>query len=168
MVCVSRAASVRPLHRFAGKWYRLISIGLVATIVLYVFFDNVYSYLNPISWMEIPVIANVGMIILLISLIIVLIAQFQMGTSWRIGIDEENSSELVTRGIFQFSRNPIFLGMRLSLLGLFLVLPNTITFTLLLLGDVLLQMQVILEEEYLLERHGEDYKKYLQKVRRWI
>jgi protein-S-isoprenylcysteine O-methyltransferase Ste14 len=51
------------------------------------------------------------------------IAQYQMSNSWRIGIDEKNKTELVTKGIF-YSRNPIFLGMIISILGIFLILPT--------------------------------------------
>jgi protein-S-isoprenylcysteine O-methyltransferase Ste14 len=102
------------------------------------------------------------------SFLVVVIAQVQMGISWRIGIDEDNPSELITGGIFQISRNPIFLGMRLSVFGLFLVLPNALTFTLWLIGDILLQIQVFLEEEYLIGTHNENYKTYYQKVKRWI
>lgn len=70
------------------------------------------------------------------ALIWVLIAQAQMGTSWRIGIDTENETMLITHGIFRLSRNSIFLGMRGNLLGMFFVLPNVLTLVLCLLGDI--------------------------------
>ncbi|MBT7071791.1 MAG: isoprenylcysteine carboxylmethyltransferase family protein [Anaerolineae bacterium] len=156
------------LHRFAGKWYRMISLGIVITVLLYVFFEQAYFYLTAIKWLESSVVSGIGLVILLVSFLVVVTAQVHMGISWRIGIDEDNPSELITSGIFQISRNPIFLGMRLSFLGFFLVLPNTLTFTLWLIGDVLLHIQVFLEEEYLLDTHGERYKIYSKKVRRWV
>ena len=61
-----------------------------------------------------------------------------------------------------------FLGMRLNLLGLFLVLPNAVTLVILVLGDVLIQIQVRLEEAYLSQVHGEQYQSYCQQVRRWL
>ncbi|MBT3313406.1 MAG: isoprenylcysteine carboxylmethyltransferase family protein [Anaerolineae bacterium] len=156
------------VHRFAGKWYRVISLGIVSTILLYVFLEQIYFYLTPIKWLEHPMVSGIGFVILFASFLVVVIAQVQMGISWRIGIDEDNPSELITGGIFQISRNPIFLGMRLSVFGLFLVLPNALTFTLWLIGDILLQIQVFLEEEYLIGTHNENYKTYYQKVKRWI
>ena len=45
-----------------------------------------------------------------------------MSNNWRIGIDEENNTELVTIGIFSISRNPIFFGMIISVFGLFLII----------------------------------------------
>jgi protein-S-isoprenylcysteine O-methyltransferase Ste14 len=55
-------------------------------------------------------------------------AQFQMKDSWRIGIDDQMKTELVTNGLFQFSRNPVFLGMTASLIGFFLAFPTVIAF----------------------------------------
>jgi protein-S-isoprenylcysteine O-methyltransferase Ste14 len=58
--------------------------------------------------------------------------------------------------------------MMLTLLGLFLVIPNANTLLALVLGVVLIQIQVRLEEEFLLRKHGEDYADYRRDVRRWI
>ena len=52
---------------------------------------------------------------------------------------------------------PIYLVMRVNLLGFFFVLPNAATLLILVLGEVLMQIQVRLEEEYLRQVHGEDY-----------
>jgi protein-S-isoprenylcysteine O-methyltransferase Ste14 len=70
--------------------------------------------------------------------------------------------------LFRRSRNPIFLGLRLNLLGLFLILPNAVTFAILLVGDILLQIQVRLEEEYLSRLHGERSLIYHQQTPRWL
>lgn len=91
-----------------------------------------------------------------------------MGRSWRIGIDEENKTELVTAGMFRVSRNPIFLGMRLNLLGLFLILPNAVTLAIWLLGDVAIQLQVFLEEEFLQQAHGTAYQQYQATTARYL
>ena len=101
-----------------------------------------------------------------IALIWTIIAQYQMQDSWRICIDAEKKTELITNGLFLYSRNPIFLGMILSLLGLFLVTPNSFTLLFLILGYVLIQIQIRLEEEFLVGQHGETYKIYKSQVRR--
>lgn len=156
------------IHGLAGRIYRLISVASAGVVVIYAFWDTLYAYLTPILWLEIPWLAGLGLVLLFISLVWILVAQFHMGSSWRIGIDDENPTELVTKGIFGISRNPIFLGVRMNLLGLFLVLPNAATLVIWLLGDVMLQVQVLLEEDYLQDTHGEAYQRYMQQVRRWL
>jgi protein-S-isoprenylcysteine O-methyltransferase Ste14 len=91
-----------------------------------------------------------------------------MGESWRIGIDEEHRTSLVQRGVFGLSRNPIFVGMMITLLGLFLVIPNAWTLLTFAMGVVLIQIQVRLEEEFLAKTCGDEYAQYRMRVRRWI
>ena len=95
-------------------------------------------------------------------------AQAQMGASWRVGIDTARSTDLVEHGLFARSRNPIFLGMRVSLLGFFFLLPNAVTLLTLVLGDVLVQLQVRLEEDFLTKMQGDAYRAYRRRVRRWL
>ncbi len=94
------------------------------------------------------------MALLLTSLGWTLLAQAQMGESWRIFIDQEHRTSSVRSGIFGLSRNPIFLGMMLTLLGLFLAIPNTLTLLSFVMGVVLIQIQVRLEEKFLAKVHG--------------
>ncbi len=88
--------------------------------------------------------------------------------SWRIGIDEEKKTALVQAGLFRRSRNPIFLGMIVTLIGVFLTIPNALTLLFLAVGFVLIQIQVRLEEEFLTRTQGEEYAAYRRQVRRWL
>ena len=91
-----------------------------------------------------------------------------MSKSWRIGIDATEKTELVTTGLFSYSRNPIFLGMLLSLLGLLLIVPDAFTLMFFVVGFILMDVQIRLEEEYLQRMHGSAYSNYKEKTRRWI
>ena len=108
------------------------------------------------------------MLLLTTSTLWVAVAQAQMGDSWRIGIDPDAKTELVAHGVFGLSRNPIFLGMRLMLLGLFLASPNVLTLLIAVVGDVLIQVQVRIEEQYLESVHADRYLLYKSKVPRWL
>jgi protein-S-isoprenylcysteine O-methyltransferase Ste14 len=99
---------------------------------------------------------------------LLLVAQAQMGLSWRIGIDTARPTALVTHGVFSWSRNPIFLALRLLLLALVLLVPAAVTLALLAAAEVLIQVQVRLEEAHLFSRHGTEYAQYCRRVRRWI
>jgi len=148
--------------------FRLTFLAVVGVIILFSAFSSAYDYTAPIVWLESHVVRGFGLVLLVASLIWTAIAQMQMGKSWRIGIDKKNRTELVEKGLFKVSRNPIFLGMRLALIGFFLTIPNAITLLTMVLGDVLMQIQVRLEEEHLRNLHGENYAEFCRKVRRWI
>jgi len=91
-----------------------------------------------------------------------------MRASWRIGIDEENKTELITSGFFAISRNPIFLGIMVANIGLFSVLPNAFTLLIIALSTVSINTQIRLEEEFLLKEFGEQYVEYKKNVKRWL
>jgi protein-S-isoprenylcysteine O-methyltransferase Ste14 len=91
-----------------------------------------------------------------------------MSTSWRIGIDYKGKTDLILHGLFKYSRNPIFLGVLISYVGTFLIIPNALSFSILLVTVVAIQTQVRLEEEYLTNLHGDQYDLYMARVRRWI
>jgi protein-S-isoprenylcysteine O-methyltransferase Ste14 len=94
--------------------------------------------------------------------------QEDMASSWRIGIDPGERTELVTGGLFRFCRHPIYLGLQLALAAFCCLLPGYLSLGLLVLGAVLLHVQARLEEGYLLERHGPAYAAYCARVGRFL
>jgi len=155
-------------HGYAGFLFRLVFLACICIVTLYVLWTDGYQYLTPIYWLQLPIVVYLGIGLLIVSLIWILIAQAQMGDSWRIGIDSDRTTELVRRRFYRWSRNPIFLGMRFTLLGFFLTLPSAAALAILTLGNALVQIQVRLEEEYLLRTHGESYRVYCQQTPRWL
>ena len=115
-------------HDYIGFVMKLLITLLFLAVLLFSFYNNLYQYTAPIAFLQNQYLLIIGLILIHISLLWIAIAQYQMSTNWRIGIDENTKTELVTKGIFSISRNPIFLGMILSVFGLFLILPNTIPF----------------------------------------
>ena len=96
-------------------------------------------------------------------------SQFSMGDSWRVGVDESERTELVTSGLFAWVRNPIFSFMGLSLLGLLMMVPNSLAVLACLLTLVGIQIQVrVVEEPYLERTHGEAYARYRASVGRFV
>jgi protein-S-isoprenylcysteine O-methyltransferase Ste14 len=155
-------------HDYIGKLFKIVMLALALAVIVYAFAPNLYPYLLPIAWLENRTAQYVGIVLLLASLAWTILAQMQMGNSWRIGIDEKKETALVRAGLFRFSRNPIFLGMIGTLLGFFLAAPNAATLLILILGFVLIQIQVRLEEEFLAEAHGAGYEDFKRAVRRWL
>lgn|SRR5215213_4333045 len=155
-------------HDYIGRVFKALFAAIVAVVIIYAFVPNAYQYLIPIHWFERTWIKLIGIVLLIVSLVWTILAQAQMGDSWRIGIDTEHRTTLIQRGVFRLSRNPIFVGMILTLFGLFLVIPNVGTLITLLIGIILIGIQVRLEEEYLIRTHGDKYIEYCRNVRRWV
>lgn len=155
-------------HGFNGKVFKLISVIELIVVGIYAFKNDWNQYLLPFWYIENKVLLIIGWCLLGLSLGLVLIAQSHMANSWRIGIDKENRSELVTTGFFSISRNPIFLGIMIANVGLFLALPNAYTLLIISLSTLSINTQIRLEEGFLKSEFGKDYEDYCKKVRRWI
>lgn len=155
-------------YDYIGVTFRMTFLAVVGVIILFAVSANLYDYAAPLRWLERDAVRWFGLALLVASLVWTATAQVQMGASWRIGIDKKNRTELVEKGLFSVSRNPIFLGMRLALAGFFLTIPNAVTLLTLVLGDVLMQIQVRLEEEHLTNLHGAQYAEFCGRVRRWM
>lgn len=148
-------------HDFIGRIFKLV-FGSIVLVVL------VYSFAPFAQWFENRWLRSIGVLLLLVSLGWTAIAQSQMGAAWRIGIDTRHRTPLVQNGLFGISRNPIYVGIVLTLMGLFLTLPNAFTLLISVLGIVVIGIQVRLEEEHLAQLHPEAYQEYQQRVRRWL
>lgn len=126
------------------------------------------DWMGTLPWADAPAAFWLGAGLATTALIWVVVAQAQMGKSWRIGIDHRHATALVQHGLFTLSRNPIFLGVRVTLLGAVLLVPNAVVLAGALAGEVLIQIQTRLEEAYLLHLHGDAYRAYTDTVHRWL
>ena len=102
-----------------------------------------------------------GLILLLWSLV-------SFGRSFRIGIDADRPDELITSGIFAYSRNPIYVAFLVILAGQFLLFPNPITLIAVIAAAGLFHRQVLREEEYLQDHYGRKFAEYRARVRRYV
>lgn len=79
------------------------------------------------------------------------------------------SSFLVRGGIYRFSRNPMYLGVLLVLVGWAVFLPDVLAFAVLPLFVLYLTwFQILPEERALSSRFGAEFVDYASKVRRWV
>ena len=105
---------------------------------------------------DLPTWVNVlGVAVCLGATGLVFLAQLQMGASWRIGVDPEERTALVTGGVYRQVRNPIYTGMVAFVLGQVLVVPSvwSVAAVVVLVVGVELQVRVV-EEPYLARVHG--------------
>lgn len=136
-------------HGYNGKVFLFISLVELVVVFIYAFKNEWHQYLLPFWNLEYNYLQYVGWGLLMLSLILVWVAQSQMANSWRIGIDKKNKTELVTDGLFPISRNPIFLVIMIANVGLFLIIPNAFTLLIISLSMVSINTQIRLEEAFL-------------------
>jgi protein-S-isoprenylcysteine O-methyltransferase Ste14 len=155
-------------EQITSRYFRLLPILSLLVMVVYLLPEQYYEYLAPLRWLHGEFLQKLGIVMMSVALVIIVIAQGQMGESWRIGVDYDHRTEFVQQGLFKYSRNPIFAGIMLSVVGYFLVLPNAVTLLIMMLDLALIQVQIQLEEQHLAAEHGEVYKRYCNDVRRWV
>ena len=91
-----------------------------------------------------------------------------MRDSWRAGIQDRDKTELITSGIYAYSRNPAFLGFDLMYLGTFLLLGNWLTGLCSAFAILTLHLQILQEERFLEAAFGEPYRRYRTQTARYL
>jgi protein-S-isoprenylcysteine O-methyltransferase Ste14 len=96
-----------------------------------------------------------GVAIAATGVLVVVVAQLQMGASWRIGVDRGERTELVRAGLYGSVRNPIYTGMALFAIGQLMIVPNawSAAAVVLMITGVEIQVRRV-EEPFLLATHG--------------
>lgn len=113
--------------------------------------------------------AALGVLAMLGGLVLTLVAQQHMGESWRIGVDPDERTELVTAGVFGRVRNPIFTAMMLFGVGVALACGDLLSAlgAGALIAGIGLQVLVV-EEPYLAGVHGQAYEAYRAQAGRFL
>ncbi|GAB5899003.1 methyltransferase family protein [Mycolicibacterium mageritense] len=103
------------------------------------------------------------------GIVLTLVAQLGLGASWRIGVDDTETTDLVTTGPFALVRNPIFTALLFTLTGLVLMVPNLVAAAGLVIAVVGIELQVRrVEEPYMRRVHGRAYTDYTATVGRFL
>ena len=161
-----KGISGRPgsLEWTAGVLFVLaIAVGVAAPVL------DVADVIEPLDALDSAGVRATGVAIFIAGLIATLYAQVAMGESWRIGVDAEERTALVTSGPFAVVRNPIFSAMLPASVGLAMLVPNAVA--LVGLGALWLALEIqvrLVEEPYLLRTHGEAYRSYASRVGRFV
>ena len=109
-----------------------------------------------------------GAVIGAIALILTFFCWRQMGRSWRIGIDPNEKTELITSGPYRLVRHPIYALSIVLMLGTLLAVFTPPMLLIAVIHITMLQLEARREEEYLLSRHGGSYAAYCRRAGRFI
>ena len=91
-----------------------------------------------------------------------------LGDSWRVGVIEDQQTELIERGIYRFSRNPYFVAYLLMFAAYTTLLESPLLLLLSLIGVAMIHSMILREERYLAKTHEAEYERYRQRVPRYL
>lgn len=166
-------AAGRPVWLFARATGRdrLGAMGFRAAFAL--------AFFGPLLWLAVPTLHKVdplwtegravifgliGVFVAGLGAMVAFAAQMSMGSSWRVGVISGETGDLVSGGLYRFSRNPTFVGQAALLAGVAMAVPSVPTILFLWSAST----QVRSEEAALRAAIGPDYDHYTASVPRWI
>ena len=160
-----RGISGRPgsAEWFGGVGFVAALVGAVVAPAL-----QLAGVVMPLAFLTAPWIQLLGVLVAILGIAATLLAQIDMGESWRIGVDDQERTDLVRTGVFGRVRNPIFAAMLIFASGLVLITPNVVAVAAFAAMIASIEVQVrVVEEPYLLRVHGQPYRDYLGTVGRF-
>lgn len=157
-----------PVQAYFARLVRFMTASVVAIIGLHTFAPETWPPLARLGAVDSGLFDLIGGVLGAAGLALCRLAQATMGSSWRVGIDSERPSVLVTAGIYRWIRNPTYLGLHLVNLGLWLIWPTTLVAAYVVLFFIVMDIQVRCEEEFLLDLHGDEFRIYLSHTRRYL
>jgi protein-S-isoprenylcysteine O-methyltransferase Ste14 len=158
------APDATAIEWFAGGLFLggLLAGGLAPVLAL-------LGVLEPIGALDGTVGHAIGLVLAASGVVLTFCAQLAMGDAWRIGVDPEERTELVTDGPFRLVRNPIYSAMAPTVFGLVLMVPSVLSIVSIVTLVIGLELQVRrVEEPHLLRTHGQAYAEYASRVGRFV
>jgi protein-S-isoprenylcysteine O-methyltransferase Ste14 len=125
--------------------------------------------LDTIDAIDVDGVHAIGIALAATGGLAVFAAQLGMGASWRVGVSDDQGTDLVTSGWFKLCRNPIYAAMIVGWTGFALMVPTWLAFGAVVVIALGLELQVrVVEEPYLLRTHGDEYRRYAARVGRFV
>ena len=109
----------------------------------------------------------IGIILGILGVLFFALATITMKTSWRVGIPEEKTS-LITEGIYNWSRNPAFVGFALLYLSICLMFYNIPLVLVSIWAAIMLHLQILQEEKHMQHMFGDEYNLYTKHTLRYF
>jgi protein-S-isoprenylcysteine O-methyltransferase Ste14 len=123
----------------------------------------------PVKQLLFQPINYLGIIFISIAIVIVLASAYLFRQKETTIMPFQESIYLLKEGLFNYSRNPIYLGMIIILIGVWIVLGSLTPLFIIPAFTWIIQEIFIKEEEKMLEaKFGSSYLEYKATVRRWI
>lgn len=136
-----------------GKEQVAFYVYQITTLILliYLFFSEIKfnSILN-----------YVGLIVFIIGMVLYIKSIIDFSKPQESGVNNN--------GLYKYSRNPMYVAFFLYFLGCSFLINSLFHFIILLIFQISVHYLILSEERWCIKEFGEEYKKYMKKVRRYI
>lgn len=158
LICLSWWGSIKD-RRYHGI-FRFFSF---ESVILLVFLNYPWWFNHPFSLLQI-----FSWLLLLASTILAAQGFYML---YKFGKPEgkvENTTRLITYGLYKYIRHPLYCSLILGSFGVFLKKPSYIGIILCLINLIAIQLTAIVEEKEMVKKFGPDYSEYMSKTKRFI
>jgi protein-S-isoprenylcysteine O-methyltransferase Ste14 len=158
----------KPIQKYFSFLEKVMTVSIVLIIVLHIFFYGDAVITSPLLNINYFLPDFSGLLIGLFGLALCRVAQVTIGKSWRVGIDESVKPGLVTKGIYNYIRNPTYTGLYILSIGVWMINPTALILLWVISFIIMMEFQVRCEEEYLERQYGAHYLEYFNQTKRYI
>lgn len=163
---------------FQGFWMLFFStvISLILISPFYIFNVSTQVIVEVFTWPQylIPEPYNfIGLVLVTIGFILIVWANYALLVTGKLSLRNrepmQKPERLVISGPFRFSRNPLYLGALLAMIGLSIMWSSIVTAFFTILVYIIFRNFFIKKEEIILEEEfGDEYRNFKKRVRRWL
>ncbi|MCK4568183.1 MAG: isoprenylcysteine carboxylmethyltransferase family protein [Candidatus Thorarchaeota archaeon] len=158
----------------------MLIISTILSLILispFYFFDNSIQILVDVFTFPANIIPQpynlFGIALIPVGMLLVIWANYALLHIGKIGLRNrepmQRPSNLVLVGPFRYTRNPIYLGCLIMLLGLVIIWSSVVTAFLMILVCIIFRQVFIKREEIILEdEFGDEYRDFKKRVKRWF
>ncbi len=147
-------------------FFTILQPGLVAGLIPYwILGDKVKHIAQPLQFYN-----YIGAIVFVIGLVIMLSCIISFAVKGRGTLSPADPTKrLVITGLYKFSRNPMYVGVTMILIGEAIFFRSVNLWIYLIFVFIAFNIFILLHEEPRLRKDfREEYKRYCEKVKRWI
>jgi len=153
---------------FQGKMVAAGSLLLPGLLFAYAMAPAAFERMGRVPGMRAMAFKLGGLLALCLGTAVAAVAMQTMGSAWRIGVDWEERTQLISEGIYSRVRHPIYSGVLVACLGVFLMTASVFFLAVLLCYAAALWRQAVLEERYLEAQFGQEYYAYMKRTGRFF
>ena len=169
MVWFVGALTAKRTARAQSAGSRLLHIALAALAVI-IGFTKLFQF-SPLNQPFVPAsppFAYTGVMLTLIGTGFAIWARFHLGGNWSGTVTVKKDHALVRRGPYAIVRHPIYTGFLLALLGTAVVWREVRVLVAIALVFAMLYLKMKMEEKFMLEEFGAEYREYARQVKALI